>query len=139
MTVETVVWALTGLAVLDLVLTRVRLSARLDRSGRVRLPQQVVNAHSLVGLLALLAWIAYLLVLGGALNLFVGIVALALWWVTAGVGLLILSRWLPGRGRHATAGAGDGWFRGPWLSLLAHGGLVLGVAFFTWGVLGDRI
>lgn len=138
-TVETVVWGLTGLAVLDLVLTRLRLSGRVDRSGRARIPQKAVNAHSLTGLLAVLVWVAYLRVLGGPLNLFVGIVALVLWWVTAGVGLMILSRWLPGRGRHAAASEGDTWSRGPWLSLLAHGGLVLGVAFFTWGTLWDTI
>jgi len=137
--VENVVWGLTGLAVLDLVLTRLRLSARLDQSGRARIPQNVVNAHGLTGALALLAWIAYLMVLGGALNLFVGILALVLWWVTAGVGLLVLSRWLPGRGRHSAGTRSDGWSRGPALSLLAHGGLVLGVAYFTWGVLSDRI
>ncbi len=139
MTIESVVWVLTGLAALDLVLTRVRLSGRTDQSGRVRIPQKVVNAHSLSGLVALLVWIAYLLVLGGGLNLLVGMVAVVLWWVTATVGLLILSRWLPGRGRHTTGPSGVGWSRGPALSLLAHGGLVLGAAFFTWGVFADTI
>jgi len=62
----------------------------------------------------------------------VGILALAAWWVVAGTGLLVLVRWLPSRGRHASAGAGDSWSDGPALSVLAHVGMLVGVVVFTW-------
>jgi hypothetical protein len=62
----------------------------------------------------------------------VGILALAAWWVVAVVGLLILVRWLPSRGRHASDGARDSWSEGPGLSVLAHVGMLVGVLVFTW-------
>jgi hypothetical protein len=61
----------------------------------------------------------------------VGILALAAWWSVAIAGLLILVRWMPSRGRHASGGAVDGWSQGPGLSLLAHVGMLVGVLVFT--------
>ena len=65
--------------------------------------------------------------------------ALGLWWVTAGAGLLILSRWAPSKGKHAVPRDRDGWSEGPGLSLLAHLGMVVGVVLFTWAYLVSAI
>jgi hypothetical protein len=129
--VDVGVWVLTGLALLVVVLTRLRLSARPDQSGVTRVPQNVVNGHSLVGLLAVLVWVGYLRRVGDQLNVVVGAVALLLWWIEVGLGLLILSRWRGGRGRHASERRGDGWTDGPWLSVLAHVGMLAGVIAFS--------
>ena len=47
-------------------------------------------------------------------------------------GLLILLRWLPSQGKHATGARDDTWSEGPGLSVLAHVGLLVGVLVFTW-------
>ena len=65
-------------------------------------------------------------------NDLVGIVALALWWVTAIAGVLILLRWLPTHGKHSSSSRDDSWSEGPGLSVLAHVGMVVGVLVFTW-------
>ena len=80
------------------------------------------------GVLALVGWVVYLV---GANDL-VGIVALAFWWLTTFAGLLILLRWLPSRGKHATGARDDSWSEGPGLSVLAHVGTLVGVLVFTW-------
>ena len=126
MSTEVIVWILTALAAVVVVLTRLRFSGEGD-SGQFRVGRGVLLAHTVAGTLAILVWIAYL-VLGGAV---VGIVALALWWATAVLGLLILLRWLPTRGRHAVAATHDTWSEGPGLSVLAHVGMLVGVLVFT--------
>ena len=50
-------------------------------------------------------------------------------------GLLILVRWLPTRGKHASDGSEDSWSDGPGLSILAHVGMLVGVCVFTWAYL----
>ncbi len=65
----------------------------------------------------------------------VGIVALAFWWITVVAGLLILVRWLPSRGKHASSGTEDTWSEGPGLSILAHVGMLVGVSVFTYAYL----
>ena len=64
-----------------------------------------------------------------------GIVALACWWIVVVAGLLILVRWLPSRGKHASDGQEDTWSDGPGLSILAHVGMLVGVGVFTWAYL----
>ena len=54
------------------------------------------------------------------------------WLLLAFAGLLILLRWLPSRGKHATGARDDTWSEGPGLSVLAHVGLLVGVLVFTW-------
>jgi hypothetical protein len=95
----------------------------------------VLLAHTVAGTLAILVWVVYLLA-GGAI---VGIVALALWWVTAIAGLLVLLRWLPARGRHAVSATTDTWSEGPGLSVLAHVGMVVGVLVFTGAYLTSAV
>jgi hypothetical protein len=62
----------------------------------------------------------------------VGIIALFFYWLTALVGLMILLRWVPSRGEHASDRADDSWSEGPGLSILAHVGMLVGVLVFTW-------
>lgn len=126
MSTTVIIWILTALAAVVVVLTRVRFRGESD-SGQYRVGTRVLLVHTVAGVLAILVWVAFL-VAGGAV---VGIVALALWWVTAGAGLLILLRWLPARGRHAVAAAHDTWSEGPGLSVLAHVGMLVGVLVFT--------
>jgi hypothetical protein len=124
---EYVVYVLTALAAVVVVLTRVRLTKD-AAAGRHQVGIGIINLHTVCGVLALVGWLVYLV---GADDL-VGIVALAFWWLTACAGLLILLRWLPSRGRHATGAREDTWSEGPGLSVLAHVGMLVGVMVFTW-------
>jgi len=132
--IEVVVYILTTLAGVVVVLTRLRLGKEGGGAGRVHVARGLLTTHTVFGTLALLAWVVYLVAdegtpLGGGLA---GIVALSLWWVTTVVGLLILVRWLPSRGRHSTGGKEDSWSEGPGLSVLAHVGMLVGVLVFTY-------
>lgn len=136
MTLDNALWMLTALAAVVVLLTRMRLSAAAQlTSGHAQIPQVVVNAHTVVGVLALVVWVYYLTSPSDV----VGWASLALWWVLTLIGLGILARWLPGAGRHAADATQDGWAQGPALSILGHVGMALGVAFFTYSVLAGRI
>lgn len=128
-----IVYVLTALAVVDLVLTRLRLS-RDGAAGRAVVGRRLLDVHSGVGAAATVVWTVFLLAPEGSLpgNALVGVLGLGLWWVVSLVGLLILSRWLPSRGKHSSEGRAVAWARGPGLSLLAHVGMLLAVVFFTW-------
>jgi hypothetical protein len=125
------VYILTPLAAVVVVLTRLRLR-RGGGAARTRVGPGLVGVHTVAGVAALVLWV-WFLVAGdetGSHDL-TGILALACWWVTVFAGLGLLVRWLPARGRHAHQAAEDRWSAGPWLSWLAHGGLVVGVLVFT--------
>jgi hypothetical protein len=124
---EYVVYVLTALAAVVVVLTRLRLSKD-AAAGRHQVGLGILNVHTFCGVLALVGWIVYLV----GTNDLVGIVALAFWWLTTIAGLLILLRWLPSHGKHATGARDDTWSEGPGLSILAHVGLLVGVLVFTW-------
>jgi hypothetical protein len=124
---EYVVYVLTALAAVVVVLTRLRL-AKDTAAGRHQVGLGIVNVHTFFGVLALVGWVVYLV----GKNDLVGVVALAFWWLTAIAGLLILLRWLPSRGKHATGVQDDTWSEGPGLSVLAHVGMFVGVLVFTW-------
>ncbi len=124
---EYVVYVLTALAAVVVVLTRLRLGKE-AAAGRHQVGLGILNVHTVCGVLALVAWVVYL----AASNDLVGIVGLAFWWLTTLAGLLILLRWLPSRGRHATEARDDTWSEGPGLSVLAHVGMLVGVLVFTW-------
>lgn len=135
-----IVYVLTALAAVAVVLTRLRLNRGAGGSP-FRVGPVLLGMHTGVGALAILAWVAYLVApedtaLGGALF---GVVVLGLWWLLALLGLLILARWLPSRGKHAAEYEPDSWSRGPWLSMLAHLGMVAGVSVFTWAYLTGAV
>lgn len=137
MSVAVVVYVLTFLGGVVVALTRLRLGGSQEGGGarRVDVGPIWLLAHTVLGALALLVWLVFLLGPEDSLpgDPLVGIVALGLWWGTAIAGLMILVRWLPSKGRHAVlTSAEDSWSSGPGLSLLAHLGLVVGVAVFTW-------
>ncbi|GAB2445825.1 hypothetical protein GCM10027062_28480 [Nocardioides hungaricus] len=133
-TTEVVVYVLTALAAVVVLLTRLRLG-RGGGAGRLQMGKGLLNVHTVAGVAALGTWVAFL-VLGNEL---VGIIALALWWVVVVAGLGILVRWLPSRGRHASAGQEDRWSAGPGLSILAHVGMLVGVGVFTWAYLNSAV
>ncbi|HVK29673.1 MAG TPA: hypothetical protein VM575_15125 [Nocardioides sp.] len=135
MNLDNAVWLLTGLAAVVVLLTRLRLSSEGSQAGHALVPRSVVNAHTVVGVVALVVWIAYLTSPDGTL----GAVALVVWWIEVLIGILILARWMSGSGKHATATTGDSWGDGPALSILGHVGMLLGIGFFTWVVLADKL
>ena len=126
---DDIVYVLTFLSAVVVVLTRVRLS-QARAAGQHQVGMGTVNVHSAFGVVALVLWVVFL-VTGHDMSL-VGVVALFFYWLTALVGLMILLRWVPARGRHASASADDGWSQGPGLSILAHVGMLVGVIVFTW-------
>src|SRR5262245_55846157 len=131
-----ITWVLTALATVVVVLTRVRLSREEGgAAGRLSIPKGILNTHTIAGVPAILVWVAYLLTEREIL----GLVGLALWWITVLAGLLILARWLPAKGRHSSGPATDTWGEGPGLSVLAHVGLLIGVLIFTVFVATGRL
>lgn len=129
MTPDRVAFVLTALAAVVVLLTRVRLGGSEDSTaGRLAIPRGLVNTHTTAGVVALLVWCYFLFLNGDSL---VGLIGLVLWWITVIAGLLILLRWKPARGRHASAGGSDTWSEGPGLSVLAHVGLAVGAAIWT--------
>ncbi len=140
MSLEVIVYILTALAAVVVVLTRLRLMKD-SAAGAVNVGRGLVNVHTAAGVAALAVWLVFLVapddsVLGGELF---GILALGLWWVVVVAGLLILVRWLPSRGKHASAGQSDSWSEGPGLSVLAHVGMLVGVCVFTYAYLDSVV
>jgi hypothetical protein len=133
-TLDNVLWMLTALAAVVVLLTRMRLSAD-QQAGHAQIPMSIVNAHTVIGVVALGVWVYYL----NSPSDLLGLGALCAWWVEAIIGVLILARWVPGGGGHAAPATDDSWAQGPSLSILGHVGLVLGVAFFTFCVVTGRI
>lgn len=134
MSIEVIVYILTALAAVVVVLTRLRLGKQEGGAGRVSVGPSLLNLHTVAGVLALIVWVAHLVAaedtaVGGELA---GIIGLALWWIVALAGLLILVRWIPSRGRHADSAQEDTWSEGPGLSILAHVGMLVGVLVFTY-------
>lgn len=128
-------WMLVALAAVVVLLTRLRLRANDAQAGRAQISDSLVDAHTVVGV-GMLASGAYYL---ASPSEPVGLLAVVLWSVEALIGLLILARWLPGGGRHAADAKDDSWARGPFLSILGHVGMVLGVAFFSYCVLAGQV
>lgn len=135
MTIANLVWMLTALAAVVIMLTRSRLIASAKQAGVTETPEGLLNAHSVIGILAMAAWVVWLVGHSRAL----GWVAIVLWWALVVIGLMVLARWLPADGRHARGATDDGWAHGPWLSALGHIGMLLGVAFFTWVFISSRL
>jgi hypothetical protein len=131
-TLRELTWMLTALAAVMVVLTRIRLATADHRpAGRIDFSKSVLTVHTGFGVLALVLWVPGLIL---ALTPLV-LAGLAAWWVVTAAGLLLLARWLPTHGKHAGDAVGDEWTQGPWLSLLAHLGMLGGALYFTWTVL----
>jgi hypothetical protein len=126
---EYLVYVLTALSVVVIVLTRLRLSQE-GPGGQHHVGMGTVNLHSVLGAVAVVLWLGFL-VTGHDMSL-LGVVALFFYWLTALAGLMIMLRWLPSRGQHASGARHDSWSRGPGLSILAHVGMLVGVFVFTW-------
>jgi hypothetical protein len=126
---EYVVYVLTILSAVVVVLTRVRLS-KAQAAGQHQVGMGTVNAHTACGSLAVVLWLVFLLT--GHDKSLLGVVALFFYWLATLIGLGILLRWMPSRGRHASDGVDDSWSEGPGLSVLAHVGMLVGVVVFTW-------
>lgn len=135
MDLTNLVWMLTALAAVVVLITRTRLHASQQQSGVSEVSDAVVNAHTGTGLVALALWVWTLL--GGPA--WAGWLALLSWWVLTVIGLAILARWLPSGGSHATGAKNDALAQGPGLSILGHVGMLLGVVFFTWAFVADKI
>jgi hypothetical protein len=137
---QVIVYVLTGLALVVVVLTRLRMR-RGQGAGHAFVGTLLLNFHTGAGLLALVTWVLFLV--SGEDSFFgdslVGIIALAFWWTVTVCGLLMLMRWLPSRGRHASEGFQDSWSEGPGLSILAHVGMLVGVCIFTWAYLTSAV
>jgi hypothetical protein len=131
-----VVYVLTALAAVVVVLTRLRMR-RGQGAGRFHVGDRLLDVHTTVGVLALVVWIAFLVApesspVGSPST---GIIGLGLFWIVTVVGLMILVRWLPSHGKHASEGTQDTWSEGPGLSVLAHVGMLVGVVVFTYAYL----
>jgi hypothetical protein len=136
-----IVYVLTALAAVVIVLTRLRLGRDTGGAGVFQVGRRLLDVHTTAGVIALLTWLLFLVfdedsTLGSAV---MGIVALAFWWVVVVAGLLILVRWLPSHGRHASDASEDTWSEGPGLSVLAHVGMFVGVCVFTWAYLTSAV
>ena len=142
MSTELIVYVLTGLAAVVIVLTRLRLGKDDGGAGRADVGRTTLNVHTTAGVLALAAWLVFLLAddqLTDDRSAVVGIAALSLWWIVVIAGLLILVRWLPTHGKHASRGKEDEWSEGPGLSVLAHVGMLVGVCVFTYAYLTSAV
>lgn len=137
MTPERIASVLTALAAVVVVLTRARMSKRDEAAGHLAIPRSLVNVHTVFGVLALAGWSTFLFSdAGGKL---VGYAGLLCWWITTVAGLLILVRWVPARGRHASGPASDSWSEGPGLSVLAHVGLLVGSIVWTYLLVAGKL
>lgn len=142
MSTELIVYVLTGLAAVVILLTRLRLGRDEGGAGRADVGRTTLNVHTTAGVLAVAAWVVFLFGderLGDDRSAIVGIAALSLWWIVVIAGLLILVRWLPSHGKHASTGKQDSWSEGPGLSVLAHVGMLVGVCVFTYAYLTSAV
>ncbi|MDN5894197.1 MAG: hypothetical protein L0H93_09235 [Nocardioides sp.] len=138
MTLTWIVYILTALAVVVVALTRLRLGGERLGAGRFRVSARLLNTHTIAGSLAIVVWTVFLVTgigeeRGG--NSVIGIIGLALFWITTVAGLMILVRWMPSKGKHSSDPTLDRWSRGPGLSILAHVGMLVGVCVMTWAYL----
>ena len=132
MSLPVILYVLTALAAVAVVLTRLRMRGG-QGAGRFHVGKRLLDVHTVGGVLAVVVWTVFLIApedtWAGSAS--VGIVGLGLFWIVTVAGLLILVRWLPSHGKHASEGVQDSWSEGPGLSVLAHVGMLAGVVVFT--------
>lgn len=127
------VHALTVFAVLVVLVTRQVLpaSGRRIRHGHGVSP--LLRAlHFRVGLAASLLWMLFLVLPGNGStwHSLLGLAGLGAWWVTGWVGLFLLGRWLPSRGRRSHE-SDRGWILRFLVSVVGHVGVALSTVVFT--------
>jgi hypothetical protein len=135
-----IIYVLTVLAAVVVVLTRVRMRGG-QGAGRFHVGGRLLDVHTVTGVLALLTWTAFLISpedfpLGSSTF---GIIGLGLFWIVTVTGLMILVRWMPSHGKHASEAVQDKWSEGPGLSVLAHVGMLVGVIVFTFAYLTNAV
>jgi hypothetical protein len=135
-----VIYVLTALSAVVVVLTRLRMRGG-QGAGRFHVGNRLLDVHTITGVLALVVWTAFLVApesspVGSSTF---GIIGLGLFWIVAIVGLMILVRWLPSHGKHASDAVQDSWSEGPGLSVLAHVGMLVGVILFTFAYLTNAV
>ena len=139
MSLPVIVYVLTALAAVVVVLTRLRMRGG-QGAGRFHVGDRLLDVHTVSGVLALVVWTVFLVMPeDSSARSSVGIVGLGLFWIVTAAGLLILVRWLPSHGKHASEGRQDKWSEGPGLSVLAHVGMLVGVVVFTSAYLTARV
>jgi hypothetical protein len=135
-----VIYVLTALSAVVVVLTRLRMRGG-QGAGRFHVGNRLLDVHTVCGVLALVVWTVFLIAPEDSpvgTSTF-GIIGLGLFWVVTLAGLLILVRWLPSHGKHASEGRQDTWSEGPGLSVLAHVGMLVGVVLFTFAYLTNAV
>jgi hypothetical protein len=135
-----IIYVLTALSAVVVVLTRLRMRGG-QGAGRFHVGNRLLDIHTVCGVLAVVIWTIFLIApkdspLGSST---MGIIGLGLYWIVTIVGLLILVRWLPSHGKHASEGTQDSWSEGPGLSVLAHVGMLVGVIVFTFAYLTSAV
>lgn len=140
MSLPVVIYVLTALAAVVVVLTRLRMRGG-QGAGRFYVGRRLLDVHTGAGVLAIIIWTAFLIApedspVGSSTF---GIIGLGLFWIVTIAGLLILVRWLPSHGKHASEGVQDSWSEGPGLSVLAHVGMLVGVLVFTYAYLTSAV
>jgi len=135
-----VVYVLTALAAVVVVLTRLRMRGG-QGAGRFHVGKRLLDVHTVTGVLALIVWTTFLIAPESSpvgTSSF-GIIGLGLFWIVTVTGLMILVRWLPSHGKHASEAIQDKWSEGPGLSVLAHVGMLVGVIVFTIAYLTNKV
>jgi len=135
-----VTWFLTALGAVVVLITRVQLGGTVvdgtgHGAGRHGYSATLLRMHTLVGVITLLGWVVALVT--GRQG--IALVILAGWWLLTAVGLLLLARWLPSGGKHSEDAQSDSWGSGAGLSVLGHVGMLLGVCYFTFVAVTDRL
>ena len=139
MSLPVIIYVLTALAAVVVVLTRVRLRHG-QGAARFHVGTRLLDLHTVSGVLALVIWTIFLaLPDNSSARSSIGIIGLGLFWIVTVAGLLILVRWLPSHGRHASEATQDRWSDGPGLSVLAHVGMLVGVVVFTYAYLTNAV
>jgi hypothetical protein len=135
-----IIYVLTALAAVVVVLTRLRMRGG-QGAGRFHVGNRLLDVHTVAGTLALVFWTVFLAAPedSPAGSSTVGIIGLGLFWIVTLAGLMILVRWLPSHGKHASDAVQDSWSEGPGLSVLAHVGMLVGVIVFTFAYLTSAV
>lgn len=100
-------------------------------------PRLLLDLHTGLGAVGTVLWLLFLVLPGD--HALLGVVGLGCWWVVSVVGLLLLSRWLPGRGARGKRAARQAQAGTPWLSILGHVGVFVAAMWFTYAYVTSRV